>query len=63
MQVCLTIYYLLLPLANRGLKKLRKYVQIHYSLKSEIVNMDFEEELAAAVVVYIVEQKKKTEKT
>ena len=30
---------------------------------SFIVNMDFEEELAAAVVVYILEQKKKTEKT
>ena len=69
MQVCLTIYYLLLPLANRGLKKLWKYVQIHYSLKNEILkksfigNMDFQEELAAAVVVYILEQKKKTEKT
>ena len=40
-------------------------MQINYSLKNEILkkslilNMDFEEELAVAVIVYILEKKKK----
>ena len=49
----------------------KKCVQIHYSLKNEILeksfilNMESEEELAAAVIVYTLEkekQKKKYEK-